>query len=127
MTGTAVYDILIREHQTLLEGEVQRIIYTAEESDFKIALLQTPDRQEHKVVGPLPGIYPGLRLQALGEWTHHVDHGRQFSVAQVTPYTPKDTVGIRKYLTHAVPGVDTALARRLVAAFGKRTLHLTFE
>lgn len=120
----AVYDTLIRDRQTLLEGQVSRIIYTADESDFKIALLRTPDRQEHKLVGSMPEVYPGMRLQALGEWTQHVAYGRQFSVAQTTPYTPQDTVGIRQYLAHAVPGVGKTLAQRLVDAFGKQTLQV---
>ena len=40
----AVYDTLIRAHQTVLAGKVRRVIYTADDSDFKIALLQTPDQ-----------------------------------------------------------------------------------
>jgi exodeoxyribonuclease V alpha subunit len=120
----AVYDTLIRAHQTVLAGKVRRVIYTADDSDFKIALLQTPDHQEHKVVGPLPNIYPGIELQVLGEWTRHVDHGRQFSVAQATPQTPTDSNSIRQYLAHAIPGVGATLANRLVDAFGRRTLQV---
>lgn len=118
----AVYDTLIRAHQTVLEGQVSRIIYTADASDFKIAVLKTADRQEHTLVGNLPHAYPGMRLQVLGEWTRHVDYGRQFSIAQATPRTPQDAVGIRKYLTHAVPGVGGTLAKRLVDTFGRQTL-----
>ena len=55
--------------QEQLEGEVERLVYSSEESGFTICRLRVPGQDDLvPVVGPMPGIQPGERLLLRGRW-----------------------------------------------------------
>ena len=62
-----------------LRGEVERLVYSSEESGFTICRLVVPGRGDLvTVAGTMPGIQPGERLHLRGRWINHPVHGYQF-------------------------------------------------
>ena len=61
-----------------LRGEVERLVYSSEESGFTICRLVVPGRGDLvTVAGTMPGIQPGERLHLRGRWINHPIHGYQ--------------------------------------------------
>ena len=62
-----------------LRGEVERLVYSSEESGFTICRLVVPGRGDLvTVAGTMPGIQPGERLHLQGRWINHPVHGYQW-------------------------------------------------
>ena len=62
-----------------LRGEVERLVYSSEESGFTICRLVVPGRGDLvTVAGTMPGIQPGERLHLRGRWINHPVNGYQF-------------------------------------------------
>ena len=62
-----------------LRGEVERLVYSSEESGFTICRLVVPGRGDLvTVAGTMPGIQPGEHLHLKGRWINHPIHGYQF-------------------------------------------------
>ena len=73
-----------------LRGEVERLVYSSEESGFTICRLVVPGRADLvTVAGSMPGIQPGeqLHLHLRGRWINHPIHGYQFRVLLQFEYT----------------------------------------
>jgi exodeoxyribonuclease V alpha subunit len=67
----------------------------------------------------------GETLRLRGRFTVHPLYGERFRVEAFTPVVPETRDGIARYLgSGLVPGVGRAMADRLVARFGERTLEV---
>jgi exodeoxyribonuclease V alpha subunit len=67
-----------------LQGEIDRLVYSADETGYTICRLRVPGQQEPlTVVGSLPGVQPGEKLSLEGRWVNHPKFGLQF---QATHY-----------------------------------------
>ena len=117
------------EGQEQLRGEVERLVYSSEESGFTICRLRVPGRTElATVVGPMPGIQPGERLDVRGRWVNHPRHGYQFQASSFRSLLPVGANAIRRYLASSlVKGIGPVLAGRLVDRFGEETLGVIDE
>ena len=115
--------------QEQLEGEVERLVYSSEESGFTICRLRVPGQDDLvPVVGPMPGIQPGERLLLRGRWVNHSRHGYQFQVSSYHSLLPANANAIRRYLaSRLVKGIGPVLAGRLVDCFGEETLRIIEE
>lgn len=104
----------------VLEGTVERIIYTNEETAYTIAGLKLKGtRHEVTIVGNLAGLQPQEILRVEGEWFIDRKYGRQFRVEKYTSVLPESAVAIQKYLgSGLIRGIGPAYARRLVDHFG---------
>ena len=112
-----------------LRGDVERLVYSSEESGFTICRLVVPGRTDLvTVTGNMPGIQPGERLHLRGRWINHSVHGYQFRVDSYSSQLPASANAVRRYLASSlVKGIGPVLAGRLVDCFGDETLRVIDE
>ena len=112
-----------------LRGEVERLVYSSEESGFTICRLVVPGRGDLvTVAGTMPGIQPGERLHLQGRWINHPVHGYQFRADSYSSQLPASANAVRRYLASSlVKGIGPVLAGRLVDCFGDETLQVIDE
>ena len=112
-----------------LRGEVERLVYSSEESGFTICRLVVPGRRDLvTVAGTMPGIQPGERLHLRGRWINHPVHGYQFRADSYSSQLPASANAVRRYLASSlVKGIGPVLAGRLVDCFGDETLRVIDE
>ena len=112
-----------------LRGEVERLVYSSEESGFTICRLLVPGKNDLvTVAGNMPGIQPGERLHLRGRWINHPVHGYQFRADSYTSQLPASANAVRRYLASSlVKGIGPVLAGRLVDCFGDETLRVIDE
>jgi exodeoxyribonuclease V alpha subunit len=76
------------------------------------------------VTGNDAGLYEGDYVECEGTWSWH-QGDRQLKARKIIPQIPTTTDAILAYIASGrVPGISTKLAKRLVDAFGKDTLHV---
>jgi len=109
-----------------LQGQIERITYSDEDSGFTIARVKVYGRQDHvTVVGNLLAPMVGEIIKMKGEWTNHPRYGEQFRVVQYKSMVPASVYGIEKYLGSGfIKGIGPIMARRIVDKFGKDTLDV---
>jgi exodeoxyribonuclease V alpha subunit len=84
---------------TTLQGQVERVTFYNDETDFTIARLKVPGyRDLVTAVGTLMAPTPGQVVRAVGEWTNHPKFGEQFKIVRYTTLVPPTIAGIEKYL-----------------------------
>ncbi len=109
-----------------LRGLIERITYTNEENGFTIARVRVAgERDLVTVVGNLLAPMPGEVIHMTGEWSNHPRYGRQFRIHQYRTLAPASVAGIEKYLgSGLIKGIGPVMARRIVKAFGEKTLEV---
>jgi exodeoxyribonuclease V alpha subunit len=109
-----------------LQGEVERLVYSGDETGYTVCRLQVPGQEDLvTVVGNLPGIQPGERLKLAGRWLQHSKYGLQFQVYSYSSLLPATANAIRRYLSSSlVKGIGPVLAGRMVDHFGDQTLDV---
>ncbi len=112
--------------QSDLEGVLERIVYTNDESAWSVVRLVVPGRRDPvTAVGSLPGVQPGESLQLQGRWVLDRRFGEQFRIESYRTLKPATLNGIEKYLgSGLVRGIGEVMARRLVEQFGLDTLEV---
>lgn len=109
-----------------LEGVLDRLVYTAEDSDFIVArLLVRGAREPVTVVGALPQPHPGETLTLHGRWYVDKKFGQQFRFEKAHVRQPSTVRGIEKYLSSGmIKGIGPEMARRITSMFQERTLEV---
>ncbi|RJQ38943.1 MAG: ATP-dependent RecD-like DNA helicase [Dehalococcoidia bacterium] len=109
-----------------LQGQIERITFTNEETGFTIAKVKVYGRRDLvTVVGNLMAPTPGEILKMKGEWKNHPQYGEQFEVVQYQTSVPATVHGIEKYLgSGLIKGIGPKMAKRIVSVFGKDTLEV---
>jgi len=122
-----------------IEGVLERVTFQNAESHFTVAKLRieppaggvfakgSPVKPGElaTIVGTLVAVEVGVTLRCTGRWESKDQWGPQFRITGFTALTPRTALGIERYLgSGLVPGVGPALAKRIVAAFGERTLSV---
>ncbi len=109
-----------------LQGQIERITYTDEDSGFTIAKIKVYGRRDLvTVVGNLLAPMAGEIIKMKGEWTNHPRYGEQFRVVQYQSMVPASVYGIEKYLGSGfIKGIGPIMAKRIVNKFDKDTLDV---
>ncbi len=112
-----------------LQGQIERVTFYNDETDFTIARLKVPGYRELvTVVGTLMAPTPGQVVRATGEWINHPKFGEQFKILRYTTLVPATVAGIEKYLgSGLIKGIGPVMAKRLVKKFEKDTLKIIEE
>ncbi|MGD2127133.1 MAG: ATP-dependent RecD-like DNA helicase [Desulfobacteraceae bacterium] len=112
--------------QTELEGQIERITYSSEETGYTVARLRVSGYLEPvTIVGNLISPAPGETLKVRGNWLSHPRFGRQFKVSSHRTLLPASTSGIKKYLgSGLIKGIGPVMAARIVKRFGVKTLEV---
>src|SRR5271165_6145724 len=107
-----------------LVGSVERVTFHNEDNGF--ALLKVKARGKRDlvpVVGHVASISAGEFIHAVGVWITDRKHGLQFKADFLKTTPPTTAEGIEKYLgSGMVRGIGPVLAKRIVAAFGEKTV-----
>jgi exodeoxyribonuclease V alpha subunit len=109
-----------------LEAEVLNIVYTDEASGYTVAKAQVlPHLSPITLVGHLPGLFAGERIQASGKHDTHPSFGKQFQVASFELKLPTHVAGIERYLASGIiKGIGKSYAKKIVEAFKENTLEI---
>jgi exodeoxyribonuclease V alpha subunit len=109
-----------------LTGYLEKVVFQNPENGYTIARLKPVGKSDVVcLVGVMPTVRPGEFLRCIGEWKHHLIHGRQFIVNECTVQAPADVAGIKKYLgSGLIKGIGPIYANRIVQKFGADTLTI---
>jgi exodeoxyribonuclease V alpha subunit len=109
-----------------LQGQIERVTFTSEESGYTIAKVKVYGRRELvTVVGNILCPTPGEIIKMKGEWSNHPKFGEQFKLAYYKTTTPASVHGIEKYLgSGLIKGIGPVMAKRIVKLFGEATLDV---
>src|SRR5262245_630124 len=109
-----------------VEGTVERVTYSNEESGWTVLRLLVPGRRDPlPVIGNLPGAQPGEWISARGQFRYHPEYGEQFHADSYRSEVPATVPGIQRYLGSGMArGLGAALAARITEKFGEQTLEI---
>ena len=115
---------------TTLQGQVERVTFHNDETDFTIARLKVPGYRDLVTVVRAPSWLPtpGQVVRATGEWINHPKFGEQFKILRYTTLVPATVAGMEKYLgSGLIKGIGPVMAKRMVKQFGEDTLKVIEE
>src|SRR5690349_263675 len=112
-----------------LSGTIERVTFHNPDNGFVVLRVQAKgQRGPVAVVGQTPHAAAGEFVEATGEWAHDPEHGRQFKADTLRILPPSTIEGIEKYLgSGLIKGIGPVYARKIVEAFGERTLDVIDE
>ena len=110
-------------------GTVERIIYTSPDGTFCVLRMREKDSGKQVTVTGSMGVpSQGESIIVRGCWTRHPRFGVQFKGQSMEVSKPETSDEIENYLASGViEGIGPAMAGRIVAHFGKDTLHIMDE
>lgn len=109
-----------------LSGSVKTVTFHNSDNGYCILKVKVAGQKEPQtVIGYVPSVAPGQMVSCQGGWLMHKKHGRQFSAQTIVSMAPSSAEGIEKYLSSGmVKGIGPEFARKLVDAFGEKTLDV---
>jgi exodeoxyribonuclease V alpha subunit len=109
-----------------LTGSVERVTFHNEDNGFAVLKVKARGKRDLvPVVGHVASISAGEIIHAVGVWFTDRTHGLQFKADFLKTTPPTTAEGIEKYLgSGMVRGIGPVLAKRIVTAFGERTLDV---
>ncbi len=112
-----------------LSGTIERVTFHNPDTGFAVLRVVARGRRGLvTVVGKMASANAGETIEATGAWVQDRNHGEQFSAESIRCVPPHTLEGIEKYLASGlVKGIGPAYARRIVDAFGERTLQVIDE
>ena len=112
--------------ETRLGGAVTRVVFHAPETGFSVLRVAAGDeRAPVTIVGSVPGIVDGARIECIGRWTQDAQYGRQFRARELRIVPPNTLAGIEKYLASGlIEGIGAHFAKRLVGEFGEQVFEV---
>ncbi|MBI5544561.1 MAG: ATP-dependent RecD-like DNA helicase [Deltaproteobacteria bacterium] len=125
-TNRSLFPATVGSGVVTLEGVLELVTYSNEESGWSVVKLLVPNKPELvTAVGNLSGVQPGENLRLTGRWTVDRKWGEQFRIESFLTLKPATVAGIEKYLgSGLVPGIGPVMAERLVKHFGLQTLEV---
>ncbi len=109
----------------VLTGTIEAVIYQNADNGYSVVELEDENGDLNIVVGSMPYIAVGEKINAFGEWTHHATYGRQFKAEYYEKNLPVEEGDILRYLASgAVKGIGPKTAARIVEKFGEETFDI---
>ena len=106
-----------------LTGVVENITFQGQ-NEYVVFRLKT-EQGFVVVAGNVGAPLPGEDVEVSGSWTVHPRYGRQFRGEALRRVTPATLPAIERFLgSGAVKGIGPAMAQRMVARFGLKTLDI---
>ncbi|MDR5659766.1 ATP-dependent RecD-like DNA helicase [Serpentinicella sp. ANB-PHB4] len=107
-----------------LQGQLVEIIFSNEANGYTVAILLS-EEEEVTVVGYLPTLKAGDKIQVQGNWKIHPVYGQQLEITQFRTIMPSTEKEILNYLSSGViPGIGEKMAERIIDYFGTKTLEI---
>ncbi len=106
-----------------LTGVVENITFQGQ-NEYVVFRLKT-EQGFVVVAGNVGAPLPGEDVEVTGAWTVHPRYGRQFRGEALRRVTPATLPAIERFLgSGAIKGIGPAMAQRMVARFGLKTLDI---
>ncbi len=117
---------ILLDEMERIAGYVNECIFENEDTGYKVLEVESDDGlQLMTVVGIMPNLQVGERIEAHGRWKEHNTYGEQFEVSSFSRTLPQDKDAMERYLgSGAIKGIGAALAHRIVEKFGDNTFHI---
>jgi len=115
--------------EATFEAEVLRVTFEREDSTFRVIKASIAGRKEPvTIIGHFSRVSPGALVRVRGVPEIDRTHGEQVRALAVTELAPRTLKGLERYLASGiVKGVGDKTAKRLVEAFGMKTLEILDE
>ncbi len=111
-----------------IEGTVESILFFNPENGYSVLRFSVESGERHVVVGCFPPLSPGERLRVGGSWEVNPKFGPQLKADSFFPLLPSTAKGIEKFLSCGlIKGIGPVLAKRILKAFGEKTLEILAE
>lgn len=124
-----------------LHASVERVTYRGERDGYAVLKVKpTQDSQEKlfdreldrdnliTVVGSMPNLEVGDKVEFSGEWGSHPKHGENFQVESYKVETPTTLDGLEKFLaSDHIKGVGEVFAERITRKFKDETARVLTE
>ncbi len=125
MTATFLKDMK-KNAPTTLEGQIERITFRNDDSNFMIARFRPLTQQTLiTVLGHIPEPKAGETLRIKGKWKNHPRFGQQFEVTNFELLLPAGVDEIHRYLSSGlIKGIGPKTAERLISHFKQETLSV---
>lgn len=109
-----------------LEGKIKNVVYHNDDNGYTVFRLQDIERDELVTVIGYTDVHAGEKVTVRGNWSHHAKYGNQFKMSDIIINSrPNDTDGLDIYLSSGIlKGVGPAIAERIIAKFGDKTLDI---
>jgi exodeoxyribonuclease V alpha subunit len=114
------------ERVSTVDGEVARVTYENDETGFRVLRVQVGGAPEPETwVGVCAPAPPGTRVRATGRYQRNPKHGLELRIETLLTVAPSTLEGLERYLgSGMIHGIGPSFAKRIVAAFGERTLEV---
>lgn len=108
-----------------IEGILENIIYTSEETHYTVARLRLDDDVFVTIVGTIMAANQGERIKVKGTWSKHPKYGNQIQVQSFEVILPDSRQAIENYFSaRSIPGIGPSLGKRLLEKFGEEIWHV---
>ncbi|QEL13562.1 SF1B family DNA helicase RecD2 [Limnoglobus roseus] len=109
-----------------LSGVIERVTFHNLENGYCVLRVRAAGHRDLvTVVGHMPQAIAGEYVNASGDWVLDRSHGQQFKSSELKGTPPHTAEGIAKYLgSGLVKGIGPKYARKIVEAFGEKTLDV---
>src|SRR5664279_1038540 len=116
-----------------LKGTVERVTFYNDENGYSVVKIKADARYPTAeardgmitVVGVMPEIGVGAKIQFDGDWVDDPKYGKQFRAEMFTPIMPTTESGIVNYLSSGiVKGIGPKTAQKIVDFFGTETIDV---
>jgi exodeoxyribonuclease V alpha subunit len=109
-----------------LGGAIERVTFHNLDTGYCVLRVRAKGHADLvTVVGHLPQAIAGEHLTATGDWVNDRTHGPQFKAVEIKSTPPHTAEGITKFLASGlVKGIGPVYAKKIVAAFGEKTLDI---
>ncbi|MCB1062476.1 MAG: ATP-dependent RecD-like DNA helicase [Verrucomicrobiae bacterium] len=110
-----------------LRGEVESVVFHNDENGYTVMRLRMEGRrgETETVIGNIPAVTAGERLEASGHWIDDRQYGRQFRAASLQAEAPVSLDGIERFLASGlIEGIGKEYARRIVEKFGAEVFEI---
>ncbi len=108
-----------------LSGVIESVIYQSQDDSYTVCELETDSGEPVTVVGSLPTVFEGMRINAYGEWGNHPTYGKQFRCEYYDEELPDNESDILRYLSAGnIKGIGPKTALRIVERYGTETFDV---
>ncbi len=115
-----------RNDDAVLVAVVEEERFRSQDGTFAVLRARRESNDDPvSIVGAVAGLAIGETARFRGRFEEHPVHGARFRAVGYAPVMPTSRQGLARFLgSGLVPGVGPAIAERLVARFGERTLDV---
>ncbi|MBM3981392.1 MAG: ATP-dependent RecD-like DNA helicase [Planctomycetes bacterium] len=109
-----------------ITGVIERITFHSEDNGYCVLRVAVRGHRDVvTVVGHCMQVVAGEYVTATGDWVTDRNHGQQFKATEIKTNPPQTAEGIARYLgSGLVKGIGPKYAKRIVEAFGDKTIEV---